>query len=110
MTGAMSRRKGASAELEFCRLLHAHGWPHAGRTSDGRAQAERGDIARGPAGVHLELKRRERLEIVRWCQDTELAAASTDVPVVAFRPSHQPWRMVMLAEDLLPILKLRESA
>lgn len=110
MTGAMSRRKGASAELEFCRVLAAHGWPNAGRTSDGRTQTGRGDIAHGPEGFHIEVKRRERLEIVRWCQDTELDATPTDTPVVAFRSNHQPWRMVMLADDLLPIIKLRESA
>ena len=108
MTGAMSRRKGSTGELEFCRVLAAHGWPNAQRTADGRAQHERGDIAGGPAGFHLEVKRRERLEIVKWCYQAETEARPTDIPAVVFRTSRQPWRMVMLADDLLPVLALRD--
>jgi Holliday junction resolvase len=60
---ATERRKGKTGELEVVALLHDHGWPDARRTSDGRGQSARGDITNGPPGVHLEIKRQERLNV-----------------------------------------------
>jgi hypothetical protein len=56
--GAMQRNKGKAGELEIVHLLRAHGWDRAERTHDGRAQLARGDIRRGPEGVHIEVRRR----------------------------------------------------
>ena len=60
---ASERRKGANGELEVVKLLHAHGWTDAKRSSDGRSQNERGDVADGPTGVHLEVRRRETVNV-----------------------------------------------
>lgn len=60
------RAKGARGELEVVGLVQAAGWPMARRTHDGREQALRGDIANGPAGVHLEVKRTERASVWSW--------------------------------------------
>lgn len=112
MSGALSRTKGANAEREVCRLLREYGWPDAERTSNGRFQSGRGDIALGPESVHLEVKRGETARVWDWWMQARLdsLATPTAMPVVAFRRSHSKWLALVELEDLLPLLKLRESA
>ena len=107
--GAMSRSKGSRAELELVDILKAAGWPQARRSSDGNAQVERGDIVRGPAGFHLECKRRERISIVEWCHQAETEAHPTDRPAVIFRGSREPWRVTQLLDDWLPLVRSYEG-
>ncbi len=104
------RRKGANGERELCKIIRAHGWPNARRTSDGNAQDERGDIAHGPAGVHLESKRQERAAIWQWLAQAERDAKPTDIPVVAFRRSRGRWYAVLPLDELLALLAHREKS
>lgn len=104
-----SRDKGAAAEREVVQILRAHGWHHARRSSDGRAQAERGDVVRGPAGWHLEVKRRERIRIVEWSHQAEGEAHPTDRPAVIWRPGREPWRVSMLLDDWMPLASIYEG-
>lgn len=107
---AGSRRKGAAGELEVIEVLRAHGWPLAHRNFDS-GSAGGGDIARGPAGVHLECKRTERAEIWQWiAQALRDTQATTDIPVVAFRRSHAGWWACLPLDELLSLLALREFA
>ena len=104
------RMKGAVAEREVCRILHEHGWPDARRTHDGREQAQRGDVANGPAGVHLELKRHERLNVPK-AFDQLLADCPTGVlPVLVHRPSRHAWMATLELGELLALLALRERS
>lgn len=106
---AAERRKGASGELEVVHLLHSYGWPSARRTSDGREQRLRGDIAGGPSGVHFEVRRRERVNV--WaCYEQAVSDLEHPgvIPVVAFRRSRSPWLAVIELPELLELLKLRE--
>jgi hypothetical protein len=106
---ATERRKGAKAELEIAELLRDH-WPKARRTSDGRDQHARGDIAHGPPGVHLEVKRQERLNVPAAVAQAERDASPGDIPVVAHRPSRSGWMATLPLCDLLELLALREAA
>jgi hypothetical protein len=108
--GNGSRRKGAAAEHEVAAIVRAHGWPGARRTADGRSQDGRGDIAGGPHGVHLEVRRRERAEIWSWLEDAERAAAPGEVPTVVFRRSRSGWYAAVPFDELLALLRLREAA
>ena len=98
-----SRNKGKRGELEVVRMLATAGWPQARRSSDGRSQVERGDIVRGPAGCHLEVRYREQIRIVEWCHQAESEAHPTDRPVVIWRRSREPWRVSMLLDDWMPL-------
>ncbi len=101
------RRKGAAGELEAIRLLHEHGWGSARRSSDGRTQSGRGDVANGPAGVCIEIKRREKLDVPGALR--KLAEdAGPDIPVLVHRSSRQPWLATLELSELLPLLALRE--
>ena len=105
---AFQRTKGAAAEREIIAILHAHGWPYAERTSNGRIQTGRGDIARGPEGVHLEVKRHERLNVPAALDQVKRDAHTLDIPVLVHRPSRHEWMATLKLEDLLPLLALRE--
>lgn len=105
----MSRDKGARGEGEVCALLHAQGWPHAHRNF-GSGSAGGGDIARGPAGVAIEVKRTEALRLRQaWAQATDDAAARGDMPVLMHRWNNGRWLAVIEAEELLALLAQREK-
>lgn len=105
-----ARRKGKDAELEIVGILRAAGWPHARRT--GQMQSQRGapeaDVLAIP-GARLEVRRRERIEIVKWCREHEQTTPAVDIPIVVFRPSREPWRACLELAELLPLLKLKEA-
>jgi hypothetical protein len=105
---ASQRLKGASAEREVVQILHRHGWGFAERTSRGVAQIGCGDIAHGPAGVHLEVKRSERLNICAALDQAIRDAHELDIPVVVHRPSRHVWMATLPLEELLPLLRLKE--
>lgn len=118
--GAFSKSKGSRGELEVVQILKDHGWDKARRTHDGREQALRGDIANGPVGFHLEIKRAERWEVGRWWDQTTRDAGLTNeqgeyvgvgglAPLLVFRRSRSPWLALLELDELLPLLKLRES-
>jgi Holliday junction resolvase len=103
------RRKGAAGELEVVDLLHAHGWTAAHRNFDS-GSAGGGDVARGPEGAVLEVKRhRGRLDLPAAIAQAEAAAGDPDLPIVAHRRDGQPWRATLPLEDLLELLAWREQ-
>jgi len=104
-----SRSKGKRGELQAIGVIKDAGWKDAARTSDGRRQHGRGDVRNGPEATHLELKWRERVEIVKWfAQATDEADGS--LPVVAFRTNATPWLAVLPFDELLALLRLREAS
>jgi len=107
----MSRRereKGARGERELCTIFRQAGWKHAERTSNGRAQSTRGDIANGPAGCHIECKHVERLNVPGALAQIRADADPLDVPILVHRPSRAPWMATLPLGDLLPLLALKE--
>jgi Holliday junction resolvase len=105
--GRASRTKGSSGELEVVHILKGHGYETWRTPNSGAFTHSRGDI-RGMPGLHWEIKRQERLEMDKWTAQAEADCASTDMPLVAYRRSRQPWRVVSLLEDFLVIYKRSE--
>lgn len=105
---ATQRTKGAVAEREVVGILRDHGWSNARRTSDGRTQHTRGDIANGPAACHIEIKRQERLNVPKAFDQMMADAAPTDIPVLVHRPSRHVWMATLPLDELLPLLALKE--
>ena len=58
------------------------------------------DLDHGLEGFHIEVKRRERYDIDSWCSQAERDAGDR-VPLVVFRKSQQPWRVIELWESFL---------
>ena len=109
------RNKGARGELEVLQLVQTAGWPRATRNFASGA-AGNGDIAHGPQGVLLEIKRTEKFRLRdAWRQATRDALVAGDtIPVVAtrwnaarFEPM-PPWLAVIELEELLDLLHVRE--
>lgn len=104
------RLKGAVAEREIVQLVRDYGWPDARRTSDGRVQEGRGDIALGPAGVHIECKRVERLNVPRAFRQIRVDCPLGDIPVLVHRPSREVWMATTELVELLALLRFREGS
>ncbi len=88
-----SQRKGRAGELELCRVLSGFGYdvkPGAavsfGSTPD----------AVGLPGIHIEVKRREQMDIASALKQAEVDAQRFGgVPCVFYRRSREPWRVVV---------------
>jgi Holliday junction resolvase len=107
--GAMSRNKGGVGEREVVSLVKKAGFPDAERTSNGRHQRTRGDIA-GIPGVTLEVKRTERLHLRQaWAQCQE-AAGDSLLPVLAHRWNGGEWLAIVPLDELLALVKHRGEA
>jgi len=107
---ASQRRKGARGELEVLALLHAHGWSAAHRNF-GSGSRGGGDIAHGPAGTVIEVKRHGgRLDLPAAVRQAQAAAGPLDLPVVAHRRDGEEWQATLPLEDLLVLLHFREQA
>ncbi len=103
------RRRGASGELEAVELLRGHGWPRAHRNFGSGSQGG-GDLTRGPEGVAIEVKRTNRLRIRdAWAQAETAAARAGETPVVLTRWDRGPWLAILDADELLALLRLRET-
>jgi hypothetical protein len=101
------RRKGREGELAARDLFRAHGFEvsplQAGRTG----RPDGGDfLAEGINNVLLicDAKRREKVRVVEWSRALEAVARRSEVAVVVWRQSREPWRVTLLAEDFARLL------
>ena len=103
--GKASQRKGAEGERELADILRARGYDieRGGSLSYGEVP----DLV-GLPGVHIEVKRVERLNVPEaMSQDVRDAARFGGVPGLFHRRSRSPWLVTMLLSDWL---KLYENA
>ena len=97
-----SKNKGKNGALEFVRLCHAEGFDKVHRTAQYRGNTGQAGDVEGLPGIHVEVKRNERLNIleameqsVRDCE----ASGKGETPIVAHRKNNSPWLVTMKAED-----------
>ena len=98
--GKAAKNKGKTGEREVVRILREHGFPEARRTQQFSGKEGTADVE-GIEGVHIEVKRQEKLEVEKWHRQACEDARDGEIPIVAFRRSGQPWRVVMNLEDFL---------
>lgn len=110
MSGMRSRSKGARGELEVVEMIRAAGWPACHRNFDS-GSAGGGDVARGPRGVAIEIKRTEALRLREaWQQAQDDARPRLEIPVVMHRWNGGEWIAMLPADELLALLAFRERA
>lgn len=107
MSGAHSRRKGATGELELARFLSNEGFP-ASRGQQHRGGPGSPDVLCSSLPVHWEAKRCERLRLYDALAQAGTEAGDDEIPVVAHRRNRYEWVAVLRLTDLLAIL--RESS
>lgn len=93
-----SKQKGKRGEVELSNILKEHGYDcRRSQQYCGYAKGSLADVI-GLDGIHIEVKRVERLNIdtameqaIRDCQD--------DIPTVWHRRNRKPWYVTMRLED-----------
>lgn len=103
-----SKRKGKNGELEFSRLCREHGYDcrrtaqYCGNTGDAA------DVT-GLPGIHVEVKRVERLNVSEAMGQAIRDARPGELPIVAHRRSHEPWLATMRLEDWFELYREWEA-
>jgi hypothetical protein len=96
-----SRAKGARGEREFIAQHLVSWWPEAGRNLDQYDEDKRDVVT--VAGIHWQIKRKERLNIWEALAQAHGEAIGGAVPVVAFRRNHSAWYCAAAAADFVPM-------
>lgn len=102
--GRASRVKGQVAEREVAAIINEQLGTDLRRTPLSGGMVWKGDI-RGWDGMHVEIKRQEKLALPAWLKQTEDDCPQGDTPLLIFRQSREPWRAVLRLTDLLTIIK-----
>ena len=96
-----SRRKGKVGELDAVHFLNKLGY-ETHRTSQVCGQ-DSADIE-GIEGLHIEVKRQEKVSIEQWLQQSERDAKYTGgIPIVMHRRNREQWKVTLRADEFFEI-------
>lgn len=103
MSGLQSRNKGKGGEREIARILKEHGFDaHRGVQYSGGPDSP--DVV-GLDGVHIEVKRTEKLNLYDALDQSINDAADDEMPVVIHRRNRKQWVVIQPLEDWLEIYR-----
>lgn len=102
-----SRQKGARGERELAHVLMSHGYSARRGQQFSGANGD-ADVV-GIDGLHIEVKRVERLNIEQAMEQSRNDARLGEIPVVMHRKNHEPWKVTMDIADFLRIWKEYEN-
>lgn len=103
-----SKQKGKRGELEIVRALKNYGYDarrtaqYCGNTGDAA------DVV-GLPGIHIEVKRVERLNLSETMTQAIRDARSGEAPAVFHRRSNAPWMVTMRLEDWINLYREWEA-
>ena len=100
LSGKGRRTKGVKGEREVAQRFEVGGFEVRGLEGSGDHLIMTGS----GLTLHVESKRQERIEILRWSRQAEAEAPQGVLPLVAYRPSHEPWRISMRLDDFVALL------
>lgn len=107
--GAKSQRKGAEGERELAALLREHGYDikRGGSLSFGQAP----DLY-GLPGIHIEVKRAERLNVPEAMKQAVRDAEKfkNGAPALFHRRSREPWLVTMRLSDWIAFYDRQKAA
>ena len=99
MSGRRSRSKGARGERQAAReLSRVLGVP--ARRGQQFSGVEGKDVVVGLEGLHVEVKRTEKLSLYPAIEQARRDAAAEEVPLVLHRRNGKPWLVIVELEDL----------
>jgi len=99
-----SRAKGCRGEREACELLRSHGIT-ARRGQQFKGSPDSPDVVSGLAGYHLEVKRTESFNAYKALEQALADKGEGEAPLVLHKRNSKPWLVIMLADDVLPMLR-----
>lgn len=100
--GINSRLKGAKGEREVARILRKYGYTDARRGQQFSGANGDPDVV-GLPGVHLEVKRVERLNIDNAMAQSMNDAREGETPVVVHRKDGKKWLVTMTLDDFMKL-------
>lgn len=103
-----SKRKGKSGELEFARVCRAQGYDCRRTAQYCGNTGESADVV-GLPGIHVEVKRVERLNVSEAMAQSVRDAKPGEIPIVAHRRDRHPWLLTMRAEDWFSLYREWEA-
>ena len=103
-----SKRKGTAGELEIVRALKTHGYDVRRTAQYCGNTGEAADVV-GLPGIHIEVKRVERLNISEAMAQAIRDSRAGDAPTVFHRRSNAPWMVTMLLEDWINLYREWEA-
>ena len=104
MSKINSRTKGKRGELELAQLLRSQGHLCARRGQQYSGVNGDADVV-GVKGIHIEVKRQEKVFDEKWMKQAEDDARKGEIPVVIYRRNHEQWK-VLLRQDIASIIWL----
>lgn len=99
-----SRMKGKNGELEISKILREHGFSEARRSQQYAGTNNDADVI-GLPGIHVEVKRVERLQLENAMEQSIRDARPGEIPVVMHRKNRKPWLVTMELERWLELYK-----
>ena len=98
-----SKQKGKAGELEFSNLCKKHGF-NTRRSQQYCGINNDADVV-GLDGIHIEVKRVERLNISDAIGRAERDKKDDEIAIVAHRKNREDWLITMKAEDWFKFYK-----
>lgn len=107
MSGRRSRNKGKRGELSAAReLSRVLGVP--ARRGQQFSGIEGKDVVVGIPGLHVEVKRTEKLSLYPAMEQATRDAKPDEVPLVLHRRNAKPWLVILNLEDLMKLVRTIE--
>ena len=105
LSGGGRRQKGVRGEHEVLELFEEHGFKVRGLESKGDHLAFKLLQDGEPLTVHIEVKRQETLRPDTWSRQAESEAPEHTVPLVVYRRSREPWRVLLTLDNFFERVK-----
>ncbi len=106
----MSKRKGAAGELEAAAALNRVLGTHLRRGRQYHGGPDSPDLTGDVPGLHVEVKRTERLRLWEALEQARQDASVDQVPVVMHRANKKPWVVIVEVEMLIRLLDVVDEA
>lgn len=107
--GKMSRDKGKRGERDWALFCRGQGYD-CRRTSQYCGKSGDASDVVGLPGIHIEVKRTERLDLYGAVFQAQRDAKPGALPIVAHRRNDREWLVVMNAEDWFELFRAWEAA
>lgn len=103
-----SRAKGKTGELEIAKLLREKfGYEDARRGQQHAGGPDSPDVM-GVDGLHIEVKRVEKLNVEEAMQQSERDCGENEVPVVFHRKNKERWKATLRLDDFMNLWRNRK--
>ena len=103
-----SRNKGKRGELETAHLLQKYGY-EARRGQQFSGANGDPDVV-GLPGIHIEVKRVEKLNIDEALEQAIRDKRESEIPIVMHRKNRTEWKVTMLFDDWMMLFKAWERS